>query len=194
VSVCWEWRVPPGGGSHLTANSAAPRRPIMGAMSPTRVSLLTVFLIATTTSARAQTLEGRWRLLTAQDIKANGEVGRLPWGAHPAGSIVVQAGACYVQIMSTDIPSFSADQPVRDQMKAALLSSYIAYSGACTYDEKEGKLSIKVDAGWRPDYVGTDQKRVFSFENGKLIFGPGPGTIRAGSEMLTRRLTLERVP
>ena len=159
-------------------------------MSPT---LLTVLFIASITPALAQPLEGRWKLLSAQDVKANGEVGRLPWGAHPVGSIVVQGGACYLQIMSTDVPSFKADQPVRDQMKANLLSSYISYSGACTYDEKEGKLSLKVDAGWRPDYVGTDQKRFFSFEKGKLIFGPGPNTIRMGSEMLTRRLTLERV-
>jgi len=167
----------------------------MGAMSfTTRITLLTAFFIASITPALAQSLEGRWKLLTAQDVKANGEVGRLPWGAHPIGSIVVQGGACYLQIMATEVPAFAADQPVRDQMKATLLSSYIAYSGACTYDEKEGKLSIKVDAGWRPDYVGTDQKRVFSFENGKLIFGPGPNTIRMGSEMLTRRLTLERVP
>jgi len=42
------------------------------------------------------------------------------------------------------------------------------------------------------DYVGTEQKRFFRFENGKLLFGPAPNSIRAGSESLTRRLTLER--
>ena len=54
--------------------------------------------------------------------------------------------------------------------------------------------TLKVDAAWRPDYVGTEQKRFYRFENGKLIFGPAPNTMRGGTETLTRRLTLERVP
>jgi hypothetical protein len=81
-----------------------------------------------------------------------------------------------------------------DQTKATLLSSYIAYSGAVTIDEAQGSVAFKVEAAWRPDYVGTDQRRIFHFENGKLIFGTAPNSIRGGTERLTRRLTLERVP
>jgi hypothetical protein len=55
-------------------------------------------------------------------------------------------------------------------------------------------VAFKVEAAWRPDYVGTDQRRIFHFENGKLIFGTAPNSIRGGTERLTRRLTLERVP
>jgi hypothetical protein len=75
-----------------------------------------------------------------------------------------------------------------------MLSSYIAYSGPCTIDDAAGSVTLKVDAAWRPDYVGTEQKRFFRFENGVLLFGPAPGSIRAGNEALTRRLTLDRVP
>ena len=77
-------------------------------------------------------------------------------------------------------------------MKAALLSTYIAYSGPCTINEAEGSLNLKVEAAWRPDYVGTDQKRFFRFEKGRMLFGPAPNSFRGGSEPLTRRLTLER--
>ena len=77
-------------------------------------------------------------------------------------------------------------------MKAGLLSSYIAYSGPCTINEAEGSVTLKVEAAWRPDYVGTEQKRFFRFENGTLLFGPATGSIRAGNETLTRRLTLDR--
>ena len=73
-------------------------------------------------SAVAETLQGRWKLLAAEDLRANGEVGRLPWGAHPTGSIVVEGGWCYLQIMSSDTPSFEAGQPMGEQMKAKLLS------------------------------------------------------------------------
>jgi len=145
------------------------------------------------TASSADTIEGRWKLLAAEDVRADGSVARLPWGAHPAGSIVVDRGACYLQIMSTDTPSFDATQPAAEQMKARLLSSYIAYSGPCTIDAAAGSVTLKVEGAWRPDYVGTEQKRFYRFENGKLLFGPSPNSIRASGEQLTRRLTLERV-
>ena len=151
-------------------------------------------MMALTHRAAADTLQGRWKLLAAEDLRANGEVGRLPWGAHPTGSIVVQGGWCYLQIMSSDTPSFEISEPMGEQMKAKLLSSYIAYSGPCTIDETAGSVTLKVEAAWRPDYVGTEQKRFFRFENGKLLFGPAPNSGRSGTERLMRRLTLERVP
>lgn len=141
------------------------------------------------------TLEGRWKLRTAQDLRADGSVARLPWGEHPVGSIIVERGACYVQIMSSDTPSFApAATAPAEQMKAMLLSSYIAYSGPCTINEAESSVTLKVEAAWRPDYVGTEQKRYFQIDKGVLQFGPAPGSIRAGNEALTRVLTLDRVP
>ena len=82
--------------------------------------------------------------------------------------------------------------PVRDQMKAKLLSSYIAYSGPCVVDEAKGSVTLKVEAAWRPDYVGTEQTRYYRFEGNRMLYGPAPNSIRFGDERLTRRLTLER--
>jgi hypothetical protein len=152
-----------------------------------------VLLLLTTASTSAETIQGRWKLVAAEDRRADGSVARYPWGRHPIGSIVVEGGACYVQIMSSDVPSFAAGATTAgEQMKAALLSTYIAYSGPCTINETEGSVMLKVEAAWRPDYVGTEQKRFFRFENGKLLFGPAPNSTRGGTEPLTRRLTLER--
>ncbi len=150
--------------------------------------------LASATPLAAQSIQGRWKLLAAEDIRADGSVARYPWGQRPVGAIVVEGGACYVQIMSSDTPSFGAGAgSVGDRMKAALLTTYIAYSGPCMVDETAGSVVLKVEAAWRPDYVGTEQKRFFRFENGKLLFGPAPNSIRFGNETLTRRLTLERV-
>jgi Lipocalin-like domain len=155
--------------------------------------LAALLLLGLSTSAAAETIQGRWKLTAAKDLRADGSVARYPWGRHPVGSIVVGSGWCYLQIMSSDIPTFSAGNPsLGEQMKAALLSTYIAYSGPCTVNESDGSLTLKVEAAWRPDYVGTEQKRFFRFENGKMFFGPAPNSIRVGSETLTRRLTLER--
>ncbi|HEY7287672.1 MAG TPA: lipocalin-like domain-containing protein [Vicinamibacterales bacterium] len=145
--------------------------------------------------AAAETLVGRWRLLAAEDLRADGTVARYPWGRHPIGSIVAEGGACYLQIMSSDTPAFpTGPTPISDQMKAALLSTYIAYSGPCIIDDAAGAVTLKVEAAWRPDYVGTEQKRFYRFEQGKLFFGPAPNSMTVGGEKLTRRLTLERVP
>lgn len=157
--------------------------------------IIALALLGFSPLAGAQTIQGRWKLLAAEDLRADGSVARLPWGKNPVGTIVVQGGHCYVQIMASDVPSFTAATPsVSEQMSATLLSRYIAYSGPCTIDDAAGKVTLKVEAAWRPNYVGTEQVRFFRFENGKMFFGPAPGSMRVGNDTLTRRLTLERVP
>ena len=159
-----------------------------------RATIVCALLAGFARPSSAETLAGRWRLLAAEDLRADGSVARYPWGRHPVGSIVAEGGSCYLQIMSSDTPSFgSAGQAIGEQMKAALLSTYIAYSGPCAIDEAAGSVTLKVEAAWRSDYVGTEQKRFFRFEQGRLLFGPAPGSIKAGDKTLTRRLTLERV-
>src|SRR5580704_12245577 len=120
-----------------------------------------VALAALALPLSAESIEGRWRLLSAVDVRASGEPVRAPFGEHPAGSIVVAGGYCYLQILNTDAPSFSADPAIGDQMKAKLLSSYIAYEGPCTIDATAGSVTLKVEGAWWPDYVGTEQKRIF---------------------------------
>ncbi len=154
--------------------------------------VLCVVLVAGSSAVGAQSIDGRWQLMAAEDLRADGSVARYPWGRNPIGSIVVDRGWCYLQIMSSDVPAFTAAAPVGEQMSAMLLSSYIAYSGACTVDDKEGSVTLKVDAAWRPNYVGTQQKRFFRIEKNRMFFGPGPNSIRAEGGNLTRRLTLER--
>ena len=57
--------------------------------------------------------------------------------------------------------------------------------------EGSGTLVMNVESAWHRNYVGSEQTRFFKFDNGKLIFGPTPGSLRAGNDTLTRRLTLE---
>jgi len=140
----------------------------------------------------AETLQGKWKLVAAEDLRPDGSVARHPWGLHPIGFIIVEKGSCYVQIMSSDVPDFSAPGTITEQMKASLLTSYIAYTGPCTFDVTAGTTTMKVEAAWRPDYVGTEQTRYYRFEGNRMTYGPAPNSIRRGDERLTRRLTLER--
>jgi hypothetical protein len=154
--------------------------------------LIAATIVLLAVPAAAQSIEGRWKLLAAEDLRADGTVARYPWGRSPVGSIVVAGGSCYVQIMSGDVPSFTGTTPANEQMAATLLSSYIAYSGPCTIDPTEGSVTLKVEAAWRPNYVGTEQKRFFTIEGNRMFFGPGPNSMKSADGPLTRRLTLER--
>ena len=152
--------------------------------------LLTVWLA---TAASAETLQGKWKIVSAEDLRPDGTVARYPWGRHPVGFIVAEGGSCILQIMSTDVPDFSAaNASTTEQMKASLLTSYIAYTGPCTFDDAKGTTTMKVQAAWRPDYVGTEQTRFYRFEGNRMVYGPAPGSSRGTGEALTRRLTLER--
>src|SRR6476619_3629192 len=71
------------------------------------ITVLAALLMATVV-ASAETLQGKWKLVAAEDLRPDGTVARYPWGRHPIGAIVVQGGSCYVQIMSSDVPDFSA--------------------------------------------------------------------------------------
>jgi len=162
-----------------------------------KIIIIALVLMATA-AAQAETIEGRWKLVAAEDLRDDGSVGQYPWGRHPVGWIVVERGWCLLQIMSSDVPSFSptgkpeGEKPVGDQMKDALIKNYIGYEGPCTIDEKAGTLTMNIDAAWRPDYPGSQQKRFFHFENGKLIFGMAPNAIHTPNGNFTRKLTLER--
>ena len=156
-------------------------------------AIVVVLILLAPGAAWAQRIEGRWKLIAAEDLRGDGTVARHPWGRSPIGSIVVDRGWCYVQIMSSDVPAFTGPAPIGEQMSARLLSSYIAYSGACTVDDKAGSVTLKVDAAWRPNYVGTEQTRFFRFDgNDKMFFGPAPNSMKSEGGPLTRRLTLER--
>jgi hypothetical protein len=151
--------------------------------------------------AAAQGIEGRWKLIEGVDLNADGSVGRYPWGRAPIGSIVVQDGACYLQIMSTDVPSFPQGQvSTVEQMSQTLFTNNISYTGPCTIDEPTGRVDLKVQAAWRPDYA-VDQTRYFRVMGDRMYFGPNarirtdppwdPSSIAPGT--FTRRLTLQRV-
>jgi hypothetical protein len=156
------------------------------------IGALLLLVLGTSPARAADTIQGRWKLLAAEDLHADGTVARLPWGRKPVGAMIIEGGHCYTQIMSGDVPAFTAGAPIGEQMAAALLNTYIAYSGPCTINEAEGSVTVKVEAAWRPSYVGSEQKRFFKFDNGKLIFGPAPGALHGGADPWTRRLTLER--
>src|SRR3954468_17702259 len=99
------------------AAEGRPERSVLRKSRDTTMRLCALFLLLSV-SVSGETIQGRWKLVSAEDLRADGSVGRYPWGRHPVGSIVVEGGACYLQIMSSDVPSFAAGATsIGEQMK-----------------------------------------------------------------------------
>ena len=145
-----------------------------------------------------QGMEGRWRLVAAEDLRADGTVGRYNWGPGPVGSIVIQDGACCFQMMVGVVPAFpEGETSTVEQMKGRLSSSYLAYSGPCVIDST-GKMTITIAGASVPEYA-SPQIRYARVVGDTLFFGPtervltSPPWAGVGEGQLVRRLRLERV-
>ena len=89
---------------------------------PVKILALMLMLSA---PVSAETIQGRWKLIAAEDLRADGSVARYPWGRHPLGSIVVEGGACYLQIMSGDVPTIGT--PFASSASASLSGVWPPY-------------------------------------------------------------------
>ena len=69
-------------------------------------ALSVVALLALSNPAASQTIQGRWKLTAAEDLRADGTVAPPPVGRASGRMDRRQDGSCYLQIMSTDVPSF----------------------------------------------------------------------------------------
>ena len=127
---------------------------------------------------------GVWNLISFERRTAAGEV-TYPMGAKPVGRLTYDAvGRMSAQIMRPDRPMFRSVRLAAGsaEEKIAAFDGYLAYYGTYEVKEKEGAVIHHVEASLYPNLVGSDQRRLFQFSEGKLIlrsidgFRGGPGT------------------
>ena len=129
-------------------------------------------------------LIGTWRLVSWEVVEPDGSV-RLAYGDRPVGFLTyTPEGFMSAEIMDADRgqsdPGFPAEWAVRqtlpDADRARAYSSYLSYCGPYTFDG-EGSVIHHVRAGLIPGWLGTEQKRRFTFEGGRLIIGRGTAQV-----------------
>lgn len=167
------------------------------------VVLLAMWWMGQASRMSAQSLGGVWRVVSVIDYNQDGSIRRYTYGKKPYGFVVAQGGWCSVEIMATEMPEYRADQPIGDQMKPTVLSSFIGYAGPCTVNESEKSIVIKIAAGWLPHHdgpagsvatqpccaIGSEQKRFYKFEGpDRLVLTPGPLWTGARRELTVERL------
>jgi len=135
---------------------------------------------------------GVWKLISFEQRTTAGEVSH-PMGQKPVGRLTYDAsGHMSAQLMLPDRPKFEAPSKVRGsaEQKIAAFDGYTAYYGTYTVDEAHRTVIHHVEASLYPNWVGTEQRRLFEFSDGKLILRAVNGAGGPGTES---RLVWERV-
>ena len=122
---------------------------------------------------------GTWKLMSWEFTQPDGTIQYL-YGKDVVGYLMYTAdGYMSAQIMDPDRqqsdPSFPLEmatgQTLPDSDRARAYGTYVAYCG--TYTVEGDKVIHHVKAGLIPSWTGSDQRRRFRFELGRLIIGSG---------------------
>jgi len=110
---------------------------------------------------RAQ-VHGVWKLISYEvEIQGTGQKEPV-MGQHPTGYVVFTPEGRVWFVLTGE-----GRKPAKTvQERAELLSSLIAYTG--TYRLEGDTWITKVEVAWNPEWVGTEQKRSFKVDGGRL--------------------------
>lgn len=150
--------------------------------------------------AAAAVVAGTWTLLSYQEQRPNGDWVDPPLGAGLTSWIMYDGhGHVCVQITRSDRVRFASDDLYAGQQyagtleeKARAYDGYGAYCATYTVDERTASIVHHVELSLFPNLVGSDQKRSYHFDAGRLILDTEP--FERDGETRSARLIWERLP
>jgi Lipocalin-like domain len=137
---------------------------------------------------------GTWRLVSFVGYDADGRE-TSSYGPRPLGCLTYdKGGRMSVQIARSDPRPFKSGDPFRaspEELKDAF-DGYFGYFGRYTVDERAGTVTHHIEGGSYPNFVGTDQRRLFTWQGDRLVLSAPPE--RMGGSDVTYVATWERQP
>ena len=136
---------------------------------------------------------GTWRLVSTEFHSEDGSPVESPYGSAPQGIIIYDAqGNMAAQVSQGDRKAFAVNdrKAGNDAETRAAFESYQAYNGRYRIDEQERVVIHTVTQALLPNWVGTEQRRHYTFEDGRLILRTPPMTI--GGKSITGLLVWEK--
>jgi hypothetical protein len=134
---------------------------------------------------------GVWRLISWENRAADGEV-TYPMGVDALGYLIYTAdGRFAVMISRQDRPSFAGSDLLggTTEEKTRAVEGFVAYGGR--YIFHGDRVVHHVELSLFPNWVGTDQKRVAEFSEGRMTLSVGP--LLLGGKHQVARLVWERI-
>ena len=149
------------------------------------LALLFLLIIAGPAIAQDAPLVGNWKLVAFQTI-VEGEPSNI-YGAQPKGVLILTREGRAAAIITGETRKAGNSEAER----AELYKTVIAYSGKYRIEGKE--FVTTVDMSWNEVWNGTEQRRFWRFEDGKLIVDTAPiPAPNFPGKMVVARLIWER--
>lgn len=147
---------------------------------------LLVLLIASPAFAQDSPLVGNWKLVTFQFIFDNDPPKEL-FGARPKGVVIFTREGRMGGLITAETRKAGTGDAERAELHKTMLS----YSGKYRVEGKE--FVTTVDMSWNEAWNGTEQRRFWKIEDGKLFIESAPAPAPSyGGRMLVSRLVWER--
>lgn len=139
-----------------------------------------------TQSERIRWLAGCWDLVDCTFRAADGTL-RTPWGAAPAGVLIVTpSGELSAHGGRSDRVPFAGEYPTPDE-KQKVFDDFGSYFGRIVrVDDEAGTIAIAVDGATDPGWIGSEQLRYLDVEDDDHIVLRTPLLVLAGSEVIGR--------
>jgi hypothetical protein len=151
-----------------------------------RIFAVLLLLVASPSFAQESPLVGNWKLVGFQVILDN-EPPKDMYGARPKGVLILTRDRRMVSILTGE----NRKGGTSDNERAELHKTMVAYSGKYRVDGNE--FVTTVEMSWNEAWNGTEQRRFWRIEEGKLFIesAPAPSPNFPG-KMAVVRATWER--
>ena len=158
------------------------------------VTFAAIWSVSALAMMEADKFLGAWRLVSAEFRGEDGALAESPYGTEPQGILMYDAeGSMSAQIAGKDRQPFASSDRMSgtpDEVKGAF-QSYQAYWGRYKIDEQEHTVIHTVTQALLPNWVGTQQKRHYKFQDGRLYLRTPPLLI--GGKRLSGVLIWEKI-
>ncbi len=134
---------------------------------------------------------GTWRLVSYEATAPDGTVS-MPFGPDAVGYyLFTEGGYSSVSIMRPNRPQYSEGGLTggTDPERAEAAAGYVSYTGR--YEVQGDRVHVYPEVSLYPNWVGTDQVRVYELQGDGLTLIPPPSMI--GGRLQKPKLVWERV-
>lgn len=134
---------------------------------------------------------GTWKLVSTEEKLRDGTTRPYPdIGPNAVGYLMYTAdGHMCASLMKPSRPLWHREYPT-DAEKISAGSGFTAYCGTYAVDEKNGVIIHYPEVSYSPNYLGTQQRRPYRFEGGRLIFS----AVEANGDVQSWKITWEKAP
>jgi len=157
-------------------------------LTTTAMSVLALVFAASASDAYGQAgkeLVGSWTLISVQ-VDQEGQI-MEPFGASPKGTLMFDRnGRFSIVINRSDLPKITSNNRMTgtEEENKAIVQGSIAYFGTYSVSEIDRLFIVHVEGGTFPNWVGTDQKRIFSITGDELKYTNSNRSAGAGTALV----------